>query len=157
MNTTNTSALEVAKYLLNIANKEGDLISNLKLQKLLYYAQAWYLVNHDMPLFKEPIEAWALGPVVKEVYSQFKKFKASPINYQSTNQEAQVFTRKQIRYLDEFYDVFSKFTAHELVNMTHNDSPWKETFEKNENEIPLEAMKKYYTKALKERKNATRQ
>lgn len=156
MHTTPISAMNVAEYILNIANKDGDLISNLKLQKLLYYAQAWYLVNYGTPLFKEPIEAWELGPVVKEVYSQYKKFKAAPITYQSTNLESDIFTKKQIRYLDEFYDVFSKFTAHELVNMTHNEAPWKEAFENKEKEITLNAMRQYYTKILKDRKNVAK-
>jgi len=143
------TALDVAKYILSIANKDGDFISNLKLQKLLYYAQAWYLVNYEMTLFNEPIEAWELGPVVKSVYSEFKKFKASPIKYKSTNNEDKVFTKDQICYLNEFYDVFSKFTAHELVNMTHNDYPWKKAFQDKRDISPNE-MKKYYSNILKE-------
>lgn len=154
MNNISISALDVAKYFLSIANSEGDLISNLKLQKLLYYAQAWYLVNYDKPLFKEAIQPWELGPVIREVYSKFKKFKSSPIVYKSTGREAGVFTDKQLNYLNEFYDVFSKFTAHELVNMTHNELPWKEAFEKNMEEIPLEIMKEHYAKFLKESRDA---
>lgn len=153
---TNISALDVAKYFLNTANNDGDLISHLKLQKLLYYAQAWYLVNYSTPLFREPIEAWELGPVIKSVYSEFKKFKSAPIIYKTTNKESEIFTKKQITYLNEFYDIFSKYTAHELVNMTHNESPWKEAFDKKASEIPISVIKEYYTKVLKERKNGAR-
>ena len=116
----------------------------------------WYLVNYGEPLFREAIQPWELGPVIREVYSKFKKFKSSSIAYKSTGREASVFTDKQLNYLNEFYDVFSKFTAHELVNMTHNELPWKEAFEKNMNEIPLELMKQYYTEVLKESQSAKR-
>lgn len=152
MNKNNTSAIDVAKYILGIANRDGDLISNLKLQKLLYYAQAWYLVNHGVSLFHERIEAWELGPVVREVYNHFKKFKSSPIVYKATGSESDCFTAKQTHYLDEFYDVFSKYTAHELVNMTHNEQPWKDAFEAGD-EISTISMKEYYSRLLKAKKN----
>ena len=135
---TNLSALDVAKYFLCKAHQEGDLITHLKLQKLLYYAQAWYLVNYDSPLFKEPIRPWTLGPVVKEIYDKFKDFGAKPIDYKPTGKESNIFSEKQKHYLDEFYDIFFKFTAHELVNMSHNESPWKDAFEKRKIEISHE-------------------
>jgi uncharacterized phage-associated protein len=152
---TKISALDVAKYFLNKANTEGDLVTNLKMQKLLYYAQAWYLVNYNAPLFKEPIRPWALGPVIKEVYDEFKEFGYTAIIYKSTGKESNIFSEKQIHYLDEFYDVFSKFTAHELVNMSHNESPWKDAHQKRKGEISLDAIKEYYTQVLEaNQKNA---
>lgn len=146
---TDISALDVTNYFLYKTNADGDLVTNLKIQKLLYYAQAWHLVNFDAPLFKETIRAWALGPVVKEVYDKFKKFGASPIKYNSTEKEAAIFSKEQINYLNEFYDVFFEFSAHELVNMTHNETPWKEAF-KHKRNISREAMKKFYTQMLED-------
>jgi uncharacterized phage-associated protein len=152
---TKISALDVAKYFLSKANREGDWVTNLKMQKLLYYAQAWYLVNYNAPLFKEPIRPWALGPVIKEVYDEFKNFGSAPIDYKSTGQESNIFSKKQKQFLDEFYDIFFKFTAHELVNMSHNESPWKDAFEKRSNEISLDEIKRYYTHLLEtSQKNA---
>ena len=73
-------ALEVAKYIVYIANRYGELITPLKLQKLLYYAQADYLVKHNgTPLFEEPIEAHEDGPIVQSVYEFFKPFGHGPI------------------------------------------------------------------------------
>jgi len=144
----NLSALDVAKYFLCKAHQEGDLVTNLKLQKLLYYAQAWYLVNYNAPLFKEAIRPWHLGPVIKEVYDEFKNFGSMSISYTPTGKESNLFSERQIHYLDEFYDVFFKFTAHELVNMSHNEPPWKDAFEKKRAEISLDAMKQYYTQVL---------
>jgi len=147
------SALDVAKYFLFKANSEGDLITNLKMQKLLYYAQAWYLVNFNAPLFKETIKAWALGPVIREVYNEFKIFGASPIEYKHTGKEVKIFTEEQRNYLNEFYDVFFKFNAHELVNMTHNEKPWMDAY-KNKTDISRQSMKSYYSSVLKaSRKN----
>lgn len=75
------SALDIAKWFLNynlflrnVDNEDTDDISNLKLQKLLYYAQGCYLAMYDAPLFKEDIVAWAHGPVVREVYDEYKAY-----------------------------------------------------------------------------------
>ena len=62
------SAQQIADYLIAFSHSVGDPISNLKLQKLLYYAQAWYLALHNEPLFPESIEAWVHGPAVPPVY-----------------------------------------------------------------------------------------
>ena len=63
-----TSALTVADYFLYKANKEKKPITNKKLQKLVYYAQAWSLVLNNKKLFSEPIEAWVHGPAVRSLY-----------------------------------------------------------------------------------------
>ena len=73
-------AIEVARYFLSLTDEDaGELISNLKLQKLLYYAQGFHLVIYGEPLFPETIEAWAHGPVVTSVYHQYKEYGSEPI------------------------------------------------------------------------------
>ena len=63
---------DVAKYFLSLSDdSSGDYISNLKLQKLLYYAQGFHLAIFNKPLFNEPIEAWAHGPVVGSSYRKY--------------------------------------------------------------------------------------
>jgi uncharacterized phage-associated protein len=119
------------------------------MQKLLYYAQAWYLVNFKLPLFGEAIKAWNLGPVIKEIYDAFKKYGASPIKYEVTSREPEVFTNEQINYLDEFYDVFIKLSAHELVNMSHNELPWREALKTAHKTISLDSMERYYNSLVK--------
>ena len=66
-----TTAERVADYIIRSAHESGELITNLKLQKLVYYAQAWHLALFDEPLFDDPIEAWVHGPVVSSLYSKF--------------------------------------------------------------------------------------
>lgn len=143
------SCFDVADLFLSWANRDGDLISNLKMQKLLYYAQAWHLVHFDKPIFDELIEAWEFGPVIPIAYKVFKKFGSGPIEYKTEGAESEKFSKKQIELLETCYDSFIKFSAHELVNMTHFESPWKNAYENNASEIDYKAMKDYYSSLLK--------
>ena len=58
---------------------EGDGISNLKLQKLVYYAQGFYSAMFDKPLFNNTISAWIHGPVVEDLYHDYKQYGSNPI------------------------------------------------------------------------------
>jgi uncharacterized phage-associated protein len=149
---TAIKAMDVANYLLCWANKNGDLITNLKMQKLLYYAQAWYLVNHKAALFSDPIEAWEYGPVVPEVYRKFKKFGARSIEYKETGKEENIFSEMQLNYLNDFSLYFMKYPAYMLVNATHNEAPWKDAFKANELIISIEAIQKYFSSLSRKHK-----
>ena len=82
-------------FLLKIPCGTGDGITNLKLQKLVYYAQAWSLaLRNGTPMFSEPIEAWASGPVCRPLYRRFKKYRWQLIDPSD-------FTRKSIDDLGE--------------------------------------------------------
>jgi len=139
------TALDVAKLFLLKAGANGDVITNLKLQKLLYYAQAWYLVNFNEPLFPENIEAWEWGPVVPVVYQRYKKYKSEPIPLPGRFSRESVFTARQKAFVELILSRFNGFSATALVNMTHNEDPWKTNFEKGKNKIiPLDQMRAYY-------------
>lgn len=73
------TARQVADYVIAFLAEHGDPTTNLKLQKLLYYSQAWYLALYDLPLFDDRIEAWVHGPVVPPVYGAFKGKEWQPI------------------------------------------------------------------------------
>jgi len=142
------TAMNVAELFLSWANRDGDLITNLKMQKLLYYAQAWYVVNlKNKSLFNEVIEAWELGPVIPIVYHYFKKYGYNSISYIDNGNEEKPFTPAQLDYLKQFYGKFIGFSAHALVNMSHNEGPWKNTFKEGETNkvIPNSLMKSYYS------------
>ena len=98
------SSVDVANLFLKWANQEGELISNLKMQKLLYFVQAWHLAYFSTPLFIDQIKAWEFGPVVLEAYHYFKKFGYGPIKYKETNKEDKNFTLKQLEFLKAFYN-----------------------------------------------------
>ncbi|MGA1282896.1 MAG: Panacea domain-containing protein [Prochlorothrix sp.] len=119
------SCREVAEYFLSLADEDaGDLISNLKLQKLVYYAQGFHLALFDEPLFAEPIEAWTHGPVVPDLYRAYKEYGAGSIpRPEEINFE--IYTDEQQELLDEVYAVYGQFSAWKLRNMTHGEAPWR--------------------------------
>jgi uncharacterized phage-associated protein len=74
-----TSVLDIGRYFIYLANQNHKPITNKKLQKLVYYSQAWSLVLNNKKLFNEPIEAWVHGPAVRSLYCRYKNFGFSPI------------------------------------------------------------------------------
>lgn len=149
MSLSQITALNVAHLFLKWANDDGDLLSNLKLLKLLYYAVAWHYVYLDAPLFQERIEAWSYGPVVPEIYHAFKLFNQKPIIVSDNQNIETLFSDDQIEFLKSVYSHYVRFSANELVNMTHNEDPWKKTYVENENRvIPAELMKSYYSSLI---------
>ncbi len=120
-------ANDVAIYFLSLSDtQEGEFISNLKLQKLLYYAQGVHLALHNTQLFNENIEAWAHGPVVPEVYRKYKTYGDNPLHLQDTEEVLNFSTNEQ-EVLDEVYQVYGQFSAWKLREMTHDEDPWKNT------------------------------
>lgn len=121
------SAIDIAHYFLCLPDENaGDLISNLKLQKLLYYAQGFNLALYSSRLFQEDIRAWEHGPVVPDAYHEFKEFGANAIPAPEA-MDFNIFEPETVELLDEVYAVYGQFSAWKLRNMTHGESPWKET------------------------------
>ena len=75
-------------------------ISNLKLQKLIYYAQAFHLAIYELPFFDEDFEAWTHGPVCPEIYHKYKHYKSSPIPLTS-DFNPELFNPDQLELLNE--------------------------------------------------------
>lgn len=146
------SALDVAKYILCIAQNNGDTITNLKLQKLLYYAQAWYLVNNDnQKLFEDSICAWQYGPVVQAVYDKYKTFGRLPIELKDCDGKCDNLSDNVKTYLNEFCETFLDFSATALVSMTHQEEPWIEAISKGYgSEINTDTMYNFYSKMLRD-------
>ncbi len=143
------SALDVAKLFLKWAYRDGDVITNLKMQKLLYYAQAWHLVYFDKLLFDENIKAWDFGPVVPSVYTEYKEFGANPIIIDVDSSLEDLFNQDTLEFLEAVYGNYIKYSAHDLVNITHNERPWIESYKEGEsNTINCDLIKEYYTKLL---------
>ena len=136
------TAEDIAKYFLAKGmESDGDDLSNLKLQKLLYYAQGFHLALFDRPLFKARIAAWTHGPVVPSVYRQYKGYGSGPI--QACCEYPTGFDEETIELLDEVYAVFGQFSAWKLRNMTHQEPPWKDA-EGAAAEISHDAMRMYF-------------
>ncbi|MBD2637176.1 SocA family protein [Limnothrix sp. FACHB-881] len=120
-------ASDIASYFIHLANLEEDgNITNMKLQKLLYYAQGFHLALLDRPLFTDEIRAWQYGPVIPEIYVQYKDFgrNSLPENKDFNPEKIDSDTRDLI---DEVYSVFGKYTGTVLANLTHQEKPWTST------------------------------
>lgn len=145
------NALDISKFIICLAQNNGDTITNLKLQKLLYYAQAWYLVNNgNKKLFEDDIIAWQYGPVVVSVYEKYKEFGRRPIDI-DCNIETDFGNIPDCikKYLAEFCEVFLHFSATELVGMTHQEKPWQEAISNGiGTPVNTDTMYKFYTEML---------
>lgn len=133
MNTTvRTSASDVAKYILSLSDEDsGELISNLKLQKLLYYVQGFSLAITGKPMFREAIKAWEHGPVVPQVWHEYRDCLSGAIPV-PMDVPFDSFSAEQKELLDEVYSVYGQFSAWKLRNMTHDEPPWTETAKNEE-------------------------
>lgn len=146
-------ALDVAHFFLRKGQEDGREISNKKLQKLVYYAQAWVSVFSGDKLFNDPIEAWVHGPAVRSLYGQFKEFGFGPIHPDIIPSEAFDFGSNQ-ETLDRIWRVYGKYDSNYLEILTHNEEPWIKTrngleiYENSSNEIPLAIMQSYYAEKL---------
>lgn len=140
------NALNIAKYFIKLASpEEEDFITNLKLQKLLYYAQGFHLALYAKPLFNEQIKAWQHGPVVTEIYSNYKKYRTN-ILPQPDDFEMEQYDSETRELLDEIYEVYGQYTAPTLMRFTHKEPPWTGTVINEEITHPL--MKKYFETQL---------
>ena len=142
------SAQIVANYILSLSNPDiGDIISNLKLQKLLYYAQGFSLAISNEPVFRENILAWEHGPVVPEVYREFRGFGAGAIAIPD-ELDIEGLTDDQKGILNEVYEVYGQFSAWKLANMTHEEPTWAGVA-RNE-VISHDSMKQYFSTLIEQ-------
>jgi uncharacterized phage-associated protein len=120
-------ALDIARYFLSKCDpEEGELISSLKLQKLLYYAQGFYLSLYNKRLFGDDIEAWMHGPVVPRVYHAYKNYGGQAIP-PSEDFDPITLDSETRELLDEIYEAYGQFSAWKLRQMTRQEPPWVET------------------------------
>ena len=138
------NVFDVAKYILE---KQG-LMTTMKLQKLVYYSQAWSLVWDEKPLFGEKIQAWASGPVVRELYEVHKgEFRISDLPKGNIDN----LTREEQETIDAVLQAYGDKSAQWLSDLTHMEKPWNEAREgfdpgdNCENEITRASLAEYYS------------
>lgn len=145
---------QIADYFLSqIDTDKGDTISPLKLQKLVYYAQAWHFTVFKKPLFSEKIEAWRNGPVVPSLYKRFvsKYYKENAIRIGEEDLNVPEFPNDTKKLLEEVLSIYGERSGSYLEALTHKEEPWliargnKKPFESCSAEITLDSMSKYYS------------
>ena len=144
------NAHDVAEFLLHLADQDSNNndITNLKLQKLVYYVQGFHLAMHDVALFPDKISAWQYGPVVADLYQLYKKNGNNVISPDPDYVPTAEPTPAQVELMQEVFDVYGQFSAWKLRDMTHEETPWREASRANVDEISPEAMKDYFKQQL---------
>ena len=134
----------IARYIIKYCNKKNYSVSNLKLQKLLYFVQAEFLVSTGKPCFPEEIEAWDFGPVVPEVYHRYKVYGSSNISHMPSRPLGFIApSDKEI--IEEMVDLCAEYTASQLVEITHQQDPWINAYAPyRSNIISKKSIKEYF-------------
>jgi len=143
MKQSNASVFDVAKFILST---QGAM-TTMKLQKLVYYCQAWSLVWNEAPIFHEKILAWANGPVVYELFKKFQgEYKISSIDKGNIAN----LTKKYIETIQAVLDYYGDKTSQWLSDLTHLEPPWSEARkglpenERGHKEITHASLAEYY-------------
>lgn len=137
----NRDILENSYYLINLfvenkaKDKQNISITNLKLQKLMYFIEAYYMVENpsEDEFFSCPWSAWDYGPVNKVLYINYKKFGSMEISLSAEEMSiGENLPEINKKYIKRIYDLFGHFSAFDLVTLTHlNDSPWDKIYKSN--------------------------
>ena len=138
------SANLIAKYIIKQCSECKKPISNLKLQKILYFVQAEFLVTTHKPCFEEKIEAWDFGPVVPLVYNKYKIFGGAIIPYIKTT-SIFPFSKKEKELIDGIIEQCIKYSASELTILSLQ-KPWEEASKQSIKTISTASIMDYYTK-----------
>ena len=138
------NVFDVAKYIL----EKQCPMTTMKLQKLVYYCQAWSVVWDEKPMFAEKIEAWASGPVVRELYDEHKGiFQISSLGKGNTDN----LELAEKETIDAVLQAYLHKPAQWLSDLTHMEKPWNEAREgipigqNCENEITQASLAEYYS------------
>jgi len=139
------SVNDVARYILE---HQGE-ISTMKLQKLVYYAQAWSLVWDEKPLFPSRIEAWANGPVIRDLYECHRgHFNANSELFPGDSAHLSTAEKETI---DAVLEAYGDLSGQQLSDLAHGERPWREARENvppgapSSNEVNLEVMQYFYS------------
>ncbi|MGE6205346.1 Panacea domain-containing protein [Guptibacillus hwajinpoensis] len=115
----------VARYLISLSQESTRFaITPLKLQKLVYYAQGRHLVNFNEPLFDDDLVAWDHGPVVRQLYNDYKHYGYNTIPQQPFNNIDEQLTEEEINSINAIWDEYGFLDGKLLEELTHQEDPW---------------------------------
>lgn len=155
-----TNIHDICDYVILKATSDEIIpMNNLKLQKLLYYIQAWHITFFDSPLFVGKFQAWVHGPVNREIYKRFRSSKylysnIGPLDINDKDCILRIDPEKQ-NFIDNVLEVYLKYSGTQLEAITHNEDPWilarhgYSPFASCEEEIKEDVMKAFYSSKLK--------
>ena len=154
------SALEVARHIINYSNSSEQYLSNLKLQKILYFVQAEFLISQGRICFADDIEAWNFGPVVPAVLHEFMRFGSCfimPVTHYFVEDKNKFFNIRKVEFkdniisdedksvIDEVVDCFADYSSVALTELTLKQLPWKNAYSGCcRNVITAESIRNYF-------------
>lgn len=150
---------DVGDYIIIKVKEAGESLNLLKLQKLLYYSQAWHLAFYGTVLFEGKFQAWVHGPVNREIYDRYFGSK-SLYSEMTENDVGSGFdigriSRRNARHIDTVLEAYAGLTSTQLEEMTHREEPWRAArgdrrpSERCAELIDESLMKRYYASRLK--------
>ena len=154
-------ASELGHIITHYVNQKGEDVSHKKLQKLVYYVEAWHLVHLNSSIVDEDFEAWIHGPVVPELYRELKDFGFNNIDvindeFDTIDEELKAIikrngiTDEQMELIHSVLDKYANLSAFELEILSHNEKPWLDAREglspnnPSKNRIDKGSMKSFY-------------
>lgn len=136
----------VANFLLDVAAEINRPVSNLAINKVAYFLHGAYLAKYSKPLIRAKIEAWEYGPVIREIYYEFQRYRDQPIrspamriNRETGDKEIcyYEFDSDEIAFLRPIAESYLKMRAGYLVDLSHvSDGPWHEVWFHNDRVNP---------------------
>lgn len=165
------NSIDVANYFLNRAAAADSSITNLKLQKIVYIAHGVHLARTEKPLLMEQVECWKFGPVIGDLYHQFKHYGAGeirtkisidldltnvPTDLSATNFNPSVdFSKQAIESMDFAWTATINSNGAQLSNWSHKEgSPWRRAFDEGKSFIPDDYIKEYFYPFVKKPEQA---
>jgi len=146
-------AKAIANHFISLAHAKGENLTQMKLQKLVYFAHGWTLGIVSSPLIDELVQAWSYGPVIFSLYKEFREFGSDPITRtarilqlwdddggplsEPKMCEPIVDDKEERRFLDKIWETYGKYTPTQLTNMTHADgTPWHKVYMSYNGKLP---------------------
>lgn len=141
------NAQDVAEFFLDSVDTDrGDVMTHLKLQKLLYYAQGFHLaMQGGRPLFSESLVAWTHGPVVPQVYFKYRACGRNPIDPPGSFDPSD-FPPEALEILKAVNLLYGQYTASKLETMAHKEPPWGQTPLRHT--ISHELLRRYFSRLV---------
>ena len=138
------NALDIAEYIIKYEDAKDHLINNLKLQKVLYFLQAQFVVSTGNSLFDEEIVAWDFGPVVMSVYNRYKVYAGASIFINNSGCRNAYIDPVHKEIINKILEYIRPYSAWQLTQICHHQTPWMNARVRWNNVISLYELRDFF-------------
>ena len=146
---------DVASYILQLLLRDEGEVSAMKLQKICFYVQSWYIAKYNRALFKHDFQAWKYGPVSPTLYEYHAKKATVSLSNTNIPGNDQNIPEDDKEFIKAVVSIYGRFTGLQLSELSHSQDPWKNArrgipeSSPSNNEITIESIRDYFSKFLK--------